>query len=368
MKKYILLIQYLIISAQLIYATYPEKRIISVAVADLRFEPQAIAPTVQLPTSDLTNPLQITQLLLGEYVIAYEEHIDEQNCRWLKVHALQQEKFVGPCGWLGYPGWIKADQTIAVDDYPSYNIVVQSMLAPVYDHQNNTILTVSVGTRFAGIKAADDLWQITLPDQTVAYIKDENIYEIIPQVQESVDELRTSIIAKSKEFVGSWYSWGGRSAQSHLFGNISSVDCSALVNLSFLAYGLQLPRMSKEQFLASSEITSGADLQPGDLIFYASVFKNKNFKNPLLIDHIMIYLGDDQLIEATFADDHTTRITACDQRVGKPCRELQSGDIVKEQGEEYFVYFATFFTTPEQMQTLRDEALKHQYEDLSSMK
>lgn len=344
-----------------IHSTYPQKRIVSVPVANLRFEPQEISPDVQLPTSDLTNPLQITQLLLGEYIVAYEEYTDKNNCVWLKVHALQQEKFVGPCGWLGYPGWIKADQTVKVTEYPAYNIVVHSMLSDLTDIDGNIIQTVSVGTRFQGIQINETLWQVMLPDQTIAYIKHQDIYEIVPTLQESIDNLRTSIIAKAKEFIGNWYSWGGRSAQSELFGNISSVDCSALVNLSFLAHGLQLPRMSKEQFLASCEIRSGADLQPGDLIFYASVFKNPKYKNPLQIDHIMIYIDDNKLLEATFADDHTIRITDCDTRIGKACHEIESGEIIKYEGEEYYVYFGTFFNSIQNLQKLRDDALKHEY-------
>lgn len=340
---------------------YPQKRIVCIPVADLRFEPESISSKVQLPSSDLTNPLQITQLLLGEYLIAYEESIDNNNESWLKVYAIQQEKFVGPSGWIGYPGWIKKNQTIEVESFPSYNIVVHSMLADIMDINGNIIETVSIGTRFQGAKINDSAWQVSLPNGTIGYISNNNIYEIAPILQESIDDLRQSIINTSKEFLGFWYSWGGRSAQSSLFGNISSVDCSALINLSFLAHGLQLPRMSKEQFLTSHQIYSGADLQPGDLIFYASVFKNRNYKNPLLIDHIMMYLGDNQLIEATFADEHQIRITACDTRIGKPCHEIRSGDIIKYDEEEYFVYFATFFNNQDSLQKLRNNCLEHEY-------
>jgi cell wall-associated NlpC family hydrolase len=367
MKKHILnnttffLVSIALVTSQIFFASFPQKRIVTVPVADLRFEPQAISQLVELPTSDLTNPLQITQLLLGEYIMAYEECTDQNNEIWLRVHAIQQEKFVGPCGWLGYPGWIKASQTIEVDEYPSCSIVVRTMLANLTDADGSTVQTVSMGTRLHGAKINDAIWQVTLPDGSVAYINAQDVYEIVPKIEESVDELRTAIINKAQEFVGSWYSWGGRSAQSNLFGNISSVDCSALINLSFLAHGLQLPRMSKEQFLASTEIKSGKELQPGDLIFYASVFRNKNYKNPLLIDHIMIYLGDNQLLEATFADERKIRITNCDTRIGKACHEIESGEIIKYVGEEYFVYFGTFFNDKKSLQKLRDNALKNMY-------
>ncbi len=341
--------------------TYPQKRIVSVPVANLLFETQAPLADVQLPTSDLTNPLQITQLLMGEYIIAHEEKLDENNNVWLKVNAIQQEKFIGPSGWLGYPGWLRKDQTKEVAAFPVYNIVVKAMLANILDPDGNIVQTVSIGTRFTGTQINDILWQIILSDQTTGYIKNTDIYELVPTVQESVQELRDGIIATSKEFLGNWYSWGGRSAQSELFGNISSVDCSALINLSFLAHGLQIPRMSKEQFLSSTVIKLGKDLQPGDLIFYASVFKNPNYKNPFQIDHIMMYLGNNLLIESTIADDQKVRITACDQRIGKPNEQIEAGEIIKYDGEEYYVYFSTFFNDLASLQKLRDDALNNEY-------
>ncbi len=72
---------------------YPQKMVINIPVANLREIPQANSVDLKLPTNDLTNSLQVTQLLLGEHVIAYEEHIDAQQKVWLKIGAVQQEYF-----------------------------------------------------------------------------------------------------------------------------------------------------------------------------------------------------------------------------------------------------------------------------------
>ncbi len=241
------------------HSQFPHKRIITVPVADLRAKPEANPADLQLPTSDLKNPLQITQILLGEQILVHEQFIDEYNQTWFKISTLQQQYYRLPLGWHGYPGWIQANQTMEVDAYPTYNLVVNNYLAEIFDQEGQPIFMVSIGTRLLGnytislsavIKNPLELkiWQITLPDGRIGFIKDSDVYCIDQAVQESADDLRQSIVATAIQFLGNWYSWGGRSAQCDEFG-ISSVDCSALVNLSFLAHGLQLPRMSHEQFL-----------------------------------------------------------------------------------------------------------------------
>lgn len=349
---------------------FPKKMIVNVAVADLRATTQAHDPCIKLPTSDFTNPLQITQLLLDEQVIAHEECIDAKNQTWYRVNTLQQEFFYPPLGWHGYPGWIQAHQLTEVQNFVAHNLVVCSKLADVFDEHDQKIMTVSIGTRLVGIeKNGRNLYKyldpkskfgmtkikIMLPDHQIAYIATDNVYEIDTTVQESEQHLRSNIIATAKKFIGDWYSWGGRSAQNDDFG-ISSVDCSSLIHLSFLAQGLQIPRMSHEQFLRSSPIQHGADLQPGDLIFFASITKHS-----IRMDHVMLYLGDDKMLEATFADEHKVRVFAFQQRMGNPCQTVENGDVISWNNEEFHVHFGSFLKDDGMVQQLRDDALKNKY-------
>lgn len=334
---------------------YHQQRIITVPVADLRAKPEANPINLKLPTSDILNPLQITQLLCGEHICAHEEFMDAWGTNWLRVNTLQQEYYYDPLQWHGYPGWVQEDQTILVQSYPQHNLVVNQQHANICDEDHHIIATLSIGTRLCGEKQ-EDLWQITLPNNTTAFIKNSDVYYLKPIVDETAPYLRQSIVSKALEFVGYFYSWGGRSSQNEDL-SISSVDCSALVGLSFLAHGLQLPRMSHEQWLRSEKIDNGAHLQPGDLVFFTTLTKQAT-----RMDHVMLYIADNMLLEATYADEHTSRIISFDQRLGQRPEALNSGDIV-EVGENIFqIYFGTFLNNPELIQTLRNHALRTEYE------
>jgi cell wall-associated NlpC family hydrolase len=337
-------------------SNYPKKMIVNISVADLRAIPQAQDPNLKLPTSDLSNPLQITQLLLGEQVVAQEECVDANNQKWLSVSTLQQEFFYPPLGWHGYPGWIQEDQLIEVAHFAKHSIVVNQKLADVFDEHHQKIMTVSMGTRLVGIeKMRGARWQIQLPNHQTAYIACNDVYEIEPKVQESAQQLRQSIIATASKFIGDWYSWGGRSAQNDEFG-VSSVDCSSLIGLSFLAHGLQIPRMSHEQFLRSKRISNCANLQPGDLIFFASITKHC-----FRMDHVMLYLGNDQILETTFTDKHKARIVSFQERMGKPCHEIRDEDVIAWNNDEFHVHFGSFLNDFVMIQELRYDALKITY-------
>jgi cell wall-associated NlpC family hydrolase len=354
--------------------SYPKKMVINVPVANLNFHPEFIDPNLTLPTFDTTNPLLITQMLMNEYLIANSEYTDSNGVTWINVNAIQQEKFTAPFGWHGYPGWIPASQATEVQVFPCHNVVIKNLIANLEDHTGKIINNFSMGTRFKAIKVDKEYWKITLFDGRNAYFEDADIYHIKSTVKETIEELRHSIIATSKKFLNSLYSWGGRIAHNQVFGNISSVDCSGMVNVCFLAHGLQIPRMSKDQFLDSMEIKDGADLQPADLIFFASVNKNSIApainkqlmnkgpinKHPLHIDHVMMYIGNDELIESTAANDKIVRIIDCKKRIGKPCNQITSGDIITYNDQKYYVYFSTFFTD-EMIAKLRSDALKTEY-------
>lgn len=356
-KKFLISLSLL---TSLLHAEYrfPQKMVVKTPVADLRAQP--IANTAQLPAGPNDNPLQISQLLLGEHVVAHEEFIDEKNISWLRINSLQQEFFYEPLEWHGFPGWIQADQAIAVDQYPESNLAIKNYAATLYDEQNQKICLLSLGTRLWGKKYNHDLWETTLPTGIKAYIKDSDVYYFDQTIRNSVNELRKSIVKTAQSFIGNLYSWGGRTAQYEEF-SISSVDCSSLVNLSFMAHGLQLPRMSHEQFLRSSRIEDCSDLQPGDLIFFSTITKN-----PMRMDHVMMFIGNDTLIESTFADDKNVRIASFSKRMGQPCHTIKNGDIVYDRDTAFYVFFGTFLEDKVLLQSLRNNAIKNEY-DLTYM-
>ncbi|HEX8134329.1 MAG TPA: NlpC/P60 family protein, partial [Actinomycetes bacterium] len=62
--------------------------------------------------------------------------------------------------------------------------------------------------------------------------------------------------------LGHPYKWGAT-------GELGFYDCSGLMQQAYLAGGVQLPRTSREQWFFGARVYNVADLQPGDLVFYA---------------------------------------------------------------------------------------------------
>ncbi|MCF7552065.1 MULTISPECIES: C40 family peptidase [Pseudonocardia] len=87
--------------------------------------------------------------------------------------------------------------------------------------------------------------------------------------------------------VGKPYVWGATGPNTY--------DCSGLMLRAFEAAGVQLPRVSRDQYRAGGHLPV-RDAQPGDLMFYAY---DRN--DPRTIHHVFLYLGNDQMVEAPYS-------------------------------------------------------------------
>lgn len=95
--------------------------------------------------------------------------------------------------------------------------------------------------------------------------------------------LRKRILDEGFGYIGTPYVWGGTSR--------TGVDCSGLVQSVFAKFGIDLPRVSYEQAAAGARI-GRQQAQPGDLVAWDNSSRNNG------ADHIAIYLGDGQILEA----------------------------------------------------------------------
>lgn len=75
---------------------------------------------------------------------------------------------------------------------------------------------------------------------------------------ERIDKV-TSVINYSKTYLGTPYRYGGM--------NPSGIDCSGLLYLSFLRYGIELPRTTSELAKTGSQINL-KQVEVGDLVFF----------------------------------------------------------------------------------------------------
>jgi peptidoglycan DL-endopeptidase LytE len=89
--------------------------------------------------------------------------------------------------------------------------------------------------------------------------------------------------AKSLQSVTT-YVWGGSVTEKPPL----RTDCSGWVEFIYGKFGIQLPRVSRDQAQVGVRISKVQDLKVGDLIFFASDKKN--------ISHVGIYMGNNEWI------------------------------------------------------------------------
>jgi len=100
------------------------------------------------------------------------------------------------------------------------------------------------------------------------------------------------VIRRGMSQIGVPYSWGGGNAAGPSRGidsgaGITGFDCSGLVLYSFAGVGIRLPHYSGSQYNLGRKIPS-SQMRRGDVIFYG----------PGGSQHVTIYLGDGQMLEA----------------------------------------------------------------------
>lgn len=267
------------------------------------------------------NPLQDSQLLLGDKVILKEN----LNNGWLEVCAIEQKEFKNR-NWNGKIGFIKSDEVCNVDEFYSNNLVVKKQWANIYEsfsnenEDNPILMKVSIGTKLFGKAVEPDSYIVFLSNGKVGIIRSKDVYLVDDNVEESVEKIRMNLCENAKLFLESPYSWGGRSGwDSENIKQQTGVDCSSLMNLIYASLGFEIPRDASDQYFFCSKI-SGKEMEEGDLIF----FENKKRKGRMW--HVLIYLGGGKILESRGHAPFKCIEVSDVERLGRPIKEIISGE------------------------------------------
>jgi cell wall-associated NlpC family hydrolase len=93
--------------------------------------------------------------------------------------------------------------------------------------------------------------------------------------------------------LGTSYDFGGTCTDAHSPDIALHCDCSSLVQQSYHAAGITLPRTTYQQVYLGTPVYSTSDLRPGDLLFLPG--SDGTATNP---GHVGMYVGDGLVIQA----------------------------------------------------------------------
>jgi cell wall-associated NlpC family hydrolase len=99
------------------------------------------------------------------------------------------------------------------------------------------------------------------------------------------DPTAQAAIAAARTQLGKPYVYGGSGPDTW--------DCSGLTQWAFRQAGVSLPRTAAEQYAAVAQKVPLGELEPGDLLFWAT-----DPNDEASIHHVAIYLGDGQMLAA----------------------------------------------------------------------
>lgn len=298
------------------------KMVVKVPVVDLRREP------VPTKYSRQEDPIQETQLIYGEKVLAYEE-----KDGWIRVEAIEQPEFTHNNQWEGYPGWVPKEALLAVPEFPPTNGTVICPWVKVKAKPSvfsKSLTKLTLGSRILlEVREHPPGWVIIkLVDGKTGWMKTSHIAPVTPDINQTL--VRLKIVETAQKLRGMPYFWGGRSAydsSNHVV--VTGLDCSGLINLIYRAHGIDIPRDAQEQFMKSKRL-EGYELAQADLIFLAKPEK------PDRIVHVMMYAGKGKIIEAS-ASKRRVRNISMKKRLGKTKDDISYGEMIKD----WYVYFGT---------------------------
>ncbi len=190
----------------------------------------------------------------------------------------------------GYLGYIPSKDVLRLDA-ARFTKYLAGQRARIQSDQQVAGMTIPAGSSLKWLSTDGD--QVTAELPTGEHVKlPAKSCDVNHQPIADVEK----IIARGQQLLGTNYLWGGKTSEG--------VDCSGLVQLSYNAAGIHLPRDAYQQFYMgrlSATRWHKAGMRRGDTLY----FLGQDGK----IRHTAIYLGDNRYLQATIP---TVRISSFD--------------------------------------------------------
>ncbi|MDU1903453.1 MAG: C40 family peptidase [Dysgonomonas sp.] len=133
----------------------------------------------------------------------------------------------------------------------------------------------------------------------------------------------TSLYNEAVEWLKTPYRRGGMSHRG--------MDCSGLTNTIFKnVFGIQLQRRSRDIYNKDVVAVKKDDLQPGDLVFFATSRRGKG------VNHVGVYLGNHKFVHASVSNG----VIISDLNEGYYARTWVKGGRIKNTNETFESLFA----------------------------
>ncbi|MBU2530516.1 MAG: C40 family peptidase [Elusimicrobia bacterium] len=248
-----------------------------------------------------------TQVIAGEKIKILELKKD-----WARVNTIEQMRVdrISNNNFSLYSGWLDI-KCLATENIINTDIIVKSKTAKVLKSKNKREVSIGTKLKFISQENRKTITAATSKGKIIPLRKEDIVFENKVKVLKPA-AMRTRLLKTARQFIGDKYRWGGRSG--------FETDCSGLVNLSYRVLGMNLPRNACDQFLFAKAVKK-ENLKPADLIFSSRTGNKKN------IDHVMIYSGNEKLIEAT-RETNSIREVSFKKKFGKKLADIKNGQII----------------------------------------
>ena len=119
-----------------------------------------------------------------------------------------------------------------------------------------------------------------------------------PEVALLIAGSAADVVRTALDAIGTPYQWGGTAA--------NGFDCSGLIQYAYAQHGIRLPRMSRDQATAGSEVPPVVEaLKPGDILLFAA-------RTGGGVTHVGMYVGEQKFIHSSSTGVKLSRLEVHD--------------------------------------------------------